>query len=49
VPGALLWLGIANPQQGIASLLHATDFDVDEDALLIGVRAVTRILLHFLI
>jgi metal-dependent amidase/aminoacylase/carboxypeptidase family protein len=48
VPGALLWLGIANPEKGIASLLHASDFDVDEDALVIGVQAITRILLHFL-
>jgi metal-dependent amidase/aminoacylase/carboxypeptidase family protein len=48
VPGALLWLGIANPEKGIASLLHASDFDVDEDALVIGVQVVTRILLHFL-
>ncbi len=47
-PGALLWLGIANPEKGIASLLHAPDFDVDEDALVIGVQVVTRILLHFL-
>jgi len=47
-PGALLWLGIANPQKGIASLLHASDFDVDEDALVVGVQAATRILLHFL-
>ena len=48
VPGALLWLGIANPEKGVASLLHAPDFDVDEDALVIGVQAITRILLHFL-
>jgi len=48
VPGALLWLGIANPEKGMASLLHASDFDVDEDALVIGVQVVTRILLHFL-
>lgn len=48
VPGALLWLGIANSQKGIASLLHASDFDVDEDALVIGVQVVTRVLLHFL-
>ncbi|MBN2393812.1 MAG: hypothetical protein JXR84_23975, partial [Anaerolineae bacterium] len=48
VPGALLWLGIANPEKGIASLLHTSDFDVDEDALVIGVQVVTRILLHFL-
>jgi len=48
VPGALLWLGVANAEKGIGSLLHAPDFDVDEEALVIGVRAVTRILLHFL-
>jgi len=48
VPGALLWLGITNPEKGIASLLHAPDFDVDEDALVIGVQVVTRILLHYL-
>ncbi len=47
-PGAMFWLGIANPERGIASLLHAADFDVDEDALVIGVRAVTALLLHFL-
>jgi amidohydrolase len=47
-PGALLWLGIANPAKGITSLLHASDFDVDEDALVVGVQVVTRILLHFL-
>ena len=48
VPGALLWLGVANPEKGITSLLHAADFDVDEDALVIGVLVVTSILLHFL-
>ncbi len=47
-PGALLWLGIANPAKGIASLLHAPDFDVDEDALAIGVRVIATLLLHFL-
>ncbi|HOU13588.1 MAG TPA: M20 family metallopeptidase [Anaerolineae bacterium] len=45
-PGAMFWLGIANPERDIASLLHAPDFDVDEDALVIGVRAVTALLLH---
>ena len=47
-PGALLWLGIANPAKGIASLLHAPDFDVDEEALVIGVRVMATLLLHFL-
>jgi metal-dependent amidase/aminoacylase/carboxypeptidase family protein len=48
VPGALLWLGIANAEKGIGRLLHTSDFDVDEDALVIGVQVITRILLHFL-
>ena len=48
VPGALLWLGIANPEKGIASLLHAPDFDVDETALVIGTRVMVTLLLHFL-
>ncbi len=48
VPGALLWLGIANPEKGITSLLHAPDFDVDEAALPIGVRVMATLLLHFL-
>ncbi len=47
-PGALLWLGITNSEKGIASLLHASDFDVDEDALVIGVQVMARLLLHYL-
>ncbi len=46
VPGALLWLGIANPARGIARLLHTPDFDVDEDALVVGVRVMTTLLLY---
>ncbi len=48
VPGALLWLGIANPAQGITHLLHAPDFDMDEEALVIGARVMATLLLHFL-
>ncbi len=47
-PGALFWLGIANPAKGIAHLLHTPDFDVDEDALVVGTRVMTTLLLHFL-
>ena len=47
-PTALLWLGTANAQRGIASLLHTPDYDIDEAALTIGARAMTAILWHFL-
>ena len=48
VPGALLWLGTANREMGIHSLPHTPDFDVDEDALVVGVDVMAAVLLHFL-
>lgn len=48
VPGALLWLGTANPNKGLASIPHTSDFDVDEGALDVGVRVMTAVLLHAL-
>jgi amidohydrolase len=37
LPAALLWLGTANRERGIDSLLHTPDYDIDEDALVTGV------------
>ncbi len=45
-PGLLLWLGSANPKRGLTALLHAPDFDVDEDALTIGTRLMATALLR---
>ncbi|MGC9348684.1 MAG: M20 metallopeptidase family protein [Anaerolineae bacterium] len=39
IPGALIWLGTANRARGIPSLLHTPDYDIDEDALVIGAKA----------
>lgn len=44
VPGAYLFLGIRNEQRGITSALHTPDFDVDEDAIGLGVAAMTEVL-----
>ncbi len=44
VPTALVWLGTANPEKGIASILHTADYDVDEDALVVGVRVMGAVL-----
>jgi amidohydrolase len=47
-PGALFWLGIANPEKGITSMLHAPAFDVDEEALVVGTRVMAAVLWRFL-
>jgi metal-dependent amidase/aminoacylase/carboxypeptidase family protein len=37
-PGCLLPLGTANPSAGITEIWHRSGFDVDEDALPVGVE-----------
>ena len=49
IPGAMLMLGIANPAKGITAGVHTAEFDIDEDALSIGVNAGSQILLEYLI
>ena len=41
IPASLLWLGTANPDKGIHSLLHTSNYDIDEDALVAGTAVVT--------
>jgi amidohydrolase len=48
LPGAMVWLGGADPQHGKYAMLHTPDFDVDEDCLVTGVRAMTTLLLSAL-
>ncbi len=38
IPGALFRLGTSNRKKGITARLHSPDFDVDEDALDVGVK-----------
>ena len=44
IPGVMVWLGAANPDQGKFAILHTPDFDVDERCLLTGTRAMATIL-----
>lgn len=46
VPAALLWLGTANHDLEIHSLLHTPDYDIDEDALVTGAAVMSYILLQ---
>jgi metal-dependent amidase/aminoacylase/carboxypeptidase family protein len=41
VPGCLMLLGTANPAKGITEVWHRPGFDIDEDALAVGVHVMS--------
>ena len=44
IPGAMFWLGAANPEQGKFAILHTPDFDVDERCLETGTLAMAAMI-----
>ena len=48
VPGFMFWLGTGNPDKAMTAMLHTADFDADEASLVIGVRAMTTLVLDYL-
>jgi metal-dependent amidase/aminoacylase/carboxypeptidase family protein len=48
VPGLFMFLGSRNPAKGIDAMNHSDRFDIDEDALLVGVRALLALTRDFL-
>jgi amidohydrolase len=48
IPGFFYWLGVGNKAKGITAAVHTPEFDIDEDALVVGVKAMTSILLDYL-
>lgn len=48
IPGFFYWLGVSNTAKGITATQHTPTFDVDEDSLVIGVKAMTNVLWDFL-
>ncbi len=48
IPGAMVWLGAANPQEEKYALLHTPDFDVDETCLVTGTAAMASLLIEAL-
>jgi amidohydrolase len=48
VPGFFYFLGVANPQKNITAMIHTPEFDLDEDALVIGVKVMSNVLLDYL-
>ena len=48
IPGAMFWLGVANPEQGISGMPHAPDHAVDEAAIAAGAKAMAAVVWDFL-
>ena len=48
VPGFFYFLGVANPPKNITAMIHTPEFDLDEDALVIGVKVMSNVLLDYL-
>jgi amidohydrolase len=48
VPGCFYWLGCRKPEQAETVNLHSPDFDLDEDALELGIRVMVRAATRFL-
>lgn len=48
VPGFMFWLGVGNTSKGMTAMLHTADFDADEAAIPVGVKAMTNLVLDYL-
>lgn len=48
VPGFFYFLGVGNRAKGITAMIHTPEFDVDEEALVIGTKVMANVLLDYL-
>lgn len=48
IPGAMYWLGVANPEKGISGMPHAPDHAVDEAAIEVGAKAMAAVVWDYL-
>ncbi|MBA2356072.1 MAG: amidohydrolase [Acidobacteria bacterium] len=48
IPGLFFFLGVGNTEKKITAMIHTEYFDMDEDALPLGVRALTSVTLDYL-
>jgi amidohydrolase len=48
IPGFFYFLGVGNRSKGITAGWHTPEFDVDEDCLVVGVKAMANVLLDYL-
>jgi len=48
IPGFYFFVGVGNPEKGMTASLHTEYFDLDEDAILVGMRAMSAVVLKAL-
>jgi amidohydrolase len=48
IPGFFYFLGVGNRAKGIDAMIHTPEFDADEDALGIGVRVMSAVVLDYM-
>jgi amidohydrolase len=48
IPGFFYFLGVGNKAKGITAMIHTPEFDVDEESLVIGVKAMSNVLMDYL-
>ena len=48
IPGALLWLGVSNPERGIMGIPHTPNYQADDGAILVGASAMACVLADYL-
>jgi amidohydrolase len=48
IPGVMYWLGVSNSEKGIIGLPHHPQFAVDEEAIIVGIKTMTAVILNYL-
>lgn len=48
IPGFFYFLGVGNKAKGITAFIHTPEFDVDEEALVFGVKVMSNVLVDYL-
>jgi amidohydrolase len=48
IPGAMYWLGASNSEHGTVSMPHSPDFVADEEAILVGAKVMTAVILDYM-
>ncbi len=48
VPGVMFFMGVSNESKGMQGLPHHPSFVADEDAISVGVRAMSLVIIEYL-
>jgi metal-dependent amidase/aminoacylase/carboxypeptidase family protein len=49
LPGCFAWVGCGNAEKGIDAPHHSSRFDIDEEAMVIGVDLLERVAREYLV